>query len=467
MLFNKNEILQALSSQIIEHSFNSDFIIEEVIIDSRKAAKNTAFIAINGENNDGNLFAANALKSGCSLVLIDNLEIFQQLKTEATNNLILVKNSFNALYEIAKFQRSKTKAKIIALTGSVGKTSIKDMLKSAFEKIGKTHATTSNLNNHYGAPLTMCNIEKDDEFVILEMGMNHANEIKPLSLLARPDITIISNIAMAHIGNFNNEEEIAAAKSEIFCGANQETIAILNKDDKYYNFLKDAALSNNIEPENIVSFGKDPRSNYAIAEIHTKNYQLSDVTIQYDSRQFKYEIASSNPSVIFNSSIVVACLDTLVSDFSKALESFQSFKATAGRGNIIKTEKFTIIDDSYNSNLFSSKAGVKYLKDLKTDLKAPRSVAFIGDMLELGKFSDQSHKELLQFCQKQNIDVIVAIGAEMQKAVKNLCIDIPVYLNCKEISNEIENIVKPQDLIFVKGSRGIKMEEIIQILKNL
>lgn len=468
MLFSKHEILEALSSQLIEHNFNSDFTIEEIIIDSRKAAKNTAFIAINGENNDGNKFAANALISGCELAIIDDAQIFQDLNIEAKHNLILVKNSFNSLYEIAKYQRNETKATIIALTGSVGKTSIKDMLKSAFGQIGKTHATSYNLNNHFGLPLTMCNIEKDDDFIILEIGMSNKNEIKPLSDLAKPDVAIISNIAMAHIGNdFNSEKEIALEKSAIFSGLNESGIVILNKDDKYYDFLKEIAINNNIKAGNITSFGTNPESNYRIEQVHSKNYQSSEIVIQSDYGQAKYEIATSNPSVIFNSVVTVACLDLLVENSTKALESFKSFQATLGRGNIVKTKKFTIIDDSYNSNLSSSKAGINYLKELKESLKTPRSVAFIGDMLELGKFSDQSHEELLKFCQEQDIDVIVAIGAEMQKAVKNLCIDVPVYLNCKEASGEIANIVKSQDLILVKGSRGVKMEEIIQILKNL
>ena len=241
MLFDKNEILEALSGQIIDHDI-ADFNINEITIDSRKAVKNTAFIAIKGEINDGNQFVKSALENGCELVIIDDQEIFQQLKNKQSN-LILVKNSFDALYDIAKYQRSQTKAKIIALTGSVGKTSVKDMLKFAFEKIGKTHATSSNFNNHYGLPLTMCNISKDDKFVILEIGMSNPGEIKPLSILAKPDIAIITNVAKAHIGNgFNSEDDIALEKSEIFSGLNESGTIILNKDDKYYDFLQNIAL---------------------------------------------------------------------------------------------------------------------------------------------------------------------------------------------------------------------------------
>ncbi len=466
MLFDKNEILEALSGQIIDHDI-ADFNINEITIDSRKAVKNTAFIAIKGEINDGNQFAKNALENGCELAIIDNQEIFQQLK-DGQSNLILVKNSFESLYDLAKYQRSQTKAKIIALTGSVGKTSVKDMLKSAFEKIGKTHATSSNFNNHYGLPLTMCNISKDDKFVILEIGMSNPGEIKPLSILAKPDIAIITNIAKAHIGNgFNSEDDIALEKSEILSGLNESGTIILNKDDKYCDFLQNIAIENNIPLESIISFGKDHNANYKLSEINIKSHDLSDVAVQTDSKIMHYEIATSNQVTILNSTIVTACLDIVTQNINPALESFKEFKASTGRTNIIKTDKFTIIDDSYNANLTSSKAGIQYLCDLKKQIKAPRSVAFIGDMLELGEHSDQDHQKLIKFCQEKNIDKIIPIGSEMQKAVKNLCIDLKTYLNCNEVANEISKILQSGDLIIVKGSRGMRLERIIEILKNL
>ncbi len=462
MLLSKEGIIQALSSQIVDHRFNGKLNIEEIIIDSRKAAKGAVFVAIKGENNDGNLFARNALENGCELAIVDDPKIFEQL-----NNAILVKNSFNALCEIAKYQREKTSAKIIALTGSVGKTSIKDMLRSAFEKIGRTNATSGNFNNHFGLPLTICNIKKDDEFVILEMGMNNPGEIEPLSRLARPDIAIISNIAAAHIGNFESEEAIALEKSAIFSGLDQNGIVILNQDDKYFDFLKNIAIKNNIQTENIISFGYGHKSKYKIAEINIKNQQLSEVVIKNPTKEMKYEIATSNKIIIFNSAIIAACLDTLTQNPDLGLESLASFKASSGRGNIIKLDKFTIIDDSYNANLTSSKAGVEYLSNLKAKTDSKRSVAILGDMLELGSYSDQHHQELINFCRTKNIDKIILIGSEMQKAVKNLCIDLKTYLNCKEMINEISNIIEPKDLILVKGSRGMKMEEIIENIKKL
>lgn len=468
MLFNIDEITQALHHIIIDNSIiDPEYNIDEVVIDSRQARDSCAFIAIKGENNDGNLYADSALQQGCSLAIIDNQAIFQELKNHQQHNVILVQNSFEALYEIAKYQRGQTKAKIIALTGSVGKTTIKDMLKSVFSNIGDTHATTSNLNNHFGLPLTMCNIKKDHDFAILEMGMNHAGEIKPLSDLAKPDIAIISKIAMAHIGNFNSEEEIALAKSEIFSGLSANSIAILNRDDKYFDFLEREAANSGISKDNILSFGISSDANYKINNIDIKSANYSEVAIHSPNRALNYGISCSNKTIIFNSAIVAACVDVLTPNNLGALDAFNSYQVTLGRGNIIEHQKFTIIDDSYNANLTSCQAGIEYLSDLQQQIKAKRSVAFLGDMLELGEFSEQSHQELLQFCLDRNIDEIITVGENFKKAAENLCIDIRNYVKSTDIASEISGIIQDHDLILIKGSRGLKMEEIITILKNI
>lgn len=468
MLFDINEITQALHHIITDNSIiDAATSIDEVVIDSRQVSNNKAFIAIKGDNNDGNLYAATALKNGCSLVILDNQTIFQELKNHQLHNVILVQNSFEALYEIAKYQRSQTRAKIIALTGSVGKTTIKDMLRSVFDNIGSAHATTSNLNNHYGLPLTMCNIKKDHDFAILEMGMNHAGEIKPLSELAKPDVAIISKIAMAHIGNFKNEEEIALAKSEIFSGLSSASIAILNRDDKFFNFLKNKATEHSVTKSNITGFGFNDNSDYKIQNIKTKSANYSEVMLQTPDRVINYGITCSNQTAIFNSTIVATCVDILTPNNLGALDTFNSYQVTSGRGNIITTDNFTIIDDSYNANLDSCKAGIEYLSNLKQQINARRSVAFLGDMLELGDFAISSHQELLQFCLDKNIDQIITVGDNFKKAAENLCIDIRNYVKSTDIEQDISDIVQSQDLALIKGSRGLKMEEIIAILKNI
>ncbi len=238
MLFTKEQLLQALANEIISSNFSTQIAVDEIVIDSRKCAPQKLFFALKGENNDGHDFVEAAFNAGCEVCIINNKELLQKFPDK---NLILVKDTFAALYELARYSRARSHAKIIGITGSVGKTSVKEMLKIVFSQQGKTYATTGNLNNHFGVPLTLCNMPQELDFAIIEMGMNHLNEINILSKLARPHLAIITTIAPAHIGNFNNEQEIAQAKSEIFEGLENKGFALINGDNKYCEFLKQQA----------------------------------------------------------------------------------------------------------------------------------------------------------------------------------------------------------------------------------
>ncbi len=463
MIYNKQDLFNALKDEILQHNV-SEISINEVVIDSRKAIKNTLFFALKGENNDGHNFINQVFENGCEAAIIHDEEVFKNNKNK---NLILVKDSFQALYTLAKFARKKSSAKIIAVTGSVGKTGTKEMLKLAFASQGKTHATTGNLNNHFGLPLTLCNMPLNCEFAILEMGMNHLNEIEPLSKLAKPDIAIITTVSSAHIGNFNNEEEIAQAKSEIFAGLTQEGFALINHDNIHYNFLNEKAKKQGLK--NILSFGKNLKSDYRLKSIDIKGSNSSIINcLTKNNGEIFYEISSSNQSTIFNSLIVVACLDLFAKNINDGLLSLKNTEAAKGRGNVfdvkVDEKNITIIDDSYNANLASMKAGIEYLSDLKHVLKKKRSIAILGDMFELGDKSAQIHQEVLRFLEEKSIDFIILAGQNMLESAKILNKNFKVYLNSSEIALDIKKLTNDGDILLIKGSRGMKMEEVI---KNL
>lgn len=388
MLWTKDELIEALGEELLQHNLQPSINVEEVVIDSRKALKNTLFFALKGENNDGHNFLEQVFASGCEAAIIHDVELFAKYSQSensvrilsdsardksqnlATKNLILVKNTFTALYKLAEFSRRKSSAKIIAITGSVGKTGTKEMLKLAFSAQGKTHATIGNLNNHFGLPLTLANMPRDTQFAILEMGMNHLKEIEPLSKLARPHLAVITTIAPAHIGNFNNEEEIALAKSEIFLGLEPEGLALINRDNKYYEFLKNHALKAGIKAENILSFGQNAQSNYCLQSLETKSFAQSIVHASTKNHgKVSYEISSTHKATIINSLIILACLDLTSRDIEKSLATLKTLSAAKGRGEIIEkkigNKNIIIIDDSYNANVSSMKAGIEYLADLK------------------------------------------------------------------------------------------------------
>lgn len=478
MLWTKNQIIEALSEELLQHNLASEIAVNEVVIDSRKASKNTLFFALKGENNDGHDFLDQVFIGGCEVALIHNLELFAKFSNQNDagfnknnslyKNLILVKDTFAALYKLAQYSRQKSSAKIIAITGSVGKTGTKEMLKLSFEKQGKTHATSGNLNNHIGLPLTLCNMPQDSQFAILEMGMNHLHEIEPLSKLARPHLAVITTIAPAHIGNFNNEQEIALAKSEIFLGLDSQGLVLINRDNKYYEFLKDRAIAANIKIENILSFGQDPKSDYCLKNLQIKGATLAVVEASSKNHgEVSYEISSTHKATILNSLIILACLDLLAKNLPESLETLKTLKAPKGRGEIIErkidNKNITIIDDSYNANVSSMKAGIEYLADLKKTLNKKRSIAVLGDMFELGTKSAELHQETLEFLNNFRIDFALLAGDAMKNSAKVLDKkNYKTYLNAGDLKTEIKDFLQDGDILLIKGSRGMKMEQIIE-----
>lgn len=463
-LFNFNDLKEALASQAIEFVIRKEFFVSEVIIDSRKSGKNKLFFAFKGENNDGHNFLHEVFNGGCEIAIIEDAEHVNKFHNE---NFIIVKNCFSALYELAKFSRKRIGAKIIGITGSVGKTGTKEMLKTCLEGYGKVYATIGNLNNHFGLPLSLCNIGQEYQYAVLEMGMNHLNEINALSELAKPDIAIITTIAPAHIGNFNNEQEIALAKSEIFCGLNTEGFAIINGDNKYYEFLRNKAIERGIKSKNILAFGKSDFNQYQLIDIKYQSFNKAVVLVKtINNEKISYDISSSNYSTIFNSLMVVACLDLLKLNIKTGINKLSKIDLQKGRGNIIEIKinqkNITVIDDSYNANIASMKAGLDYLKNLKQLLNKKRSIAILGDMFELGDNSEAMHRELLLYSQ-QKTDFLVMVGSEMKNLSENVNkIPFKIYQNSNDASIDFKDIINDGDIILLKGSRSMKMENIIK-----
>ncbi len=463
MLWNKNELLEALSGEILEHRLDDDLEIDEVIIDSRKTPKSGLFIALKGDNNDAHNFLEQATKNGCKAFLIhDKSKILNQ-------DFLLVKNTFTALYKLAEFSRKRSKAKIIAITGSVGKTSTKEMLKLVFSAIGKTFATHGNLNNHIGLPLSLCNFSANCDFGIFEMGMNHLNEIEPLSRLAKPHLAVITNVGPVHIEFFKNEEEIALAKSEIFLGLASEGIALINHDNSHFEFLKKRAEILGVK---IATFGKDSGSDFCLKSSQIRDLKTSEVFVsQKNGPEFSYQISTTNKIAVFNSLIATACLKLLTKDFKAGLEQLLKLENSAGRGKILEVnllgKEITIIDDSYNASLPSIKAGLENALELKKALGKKRVFAALGDMLELGEKSVELHEEVTNYLDALHIDFAVLVGSNMTLAAEKLPKNsYKTFSNSTTASLEIQSLLDDGDILYVKGSRGMKMEKIIENLTN-
>lgn len=462
MLWSKEELITALGSEILHHQLNNDLLIDEVVIDSRKTPKSGLFIALKGDINDAHKFLKQSFDNGCKTLIIEDDSF---VKNIPSSNFILVKSTFKALDQLAKFSRSRSSAKIIAITGSVGKTSVKEMLKTAFSAYGKTFATQGNLNNHIGLPLSLANFAADCKFGIFEMGMNHLGEIEPLSKLAKPDLAIITNVEPVHIEYFKDEEEIALAKSEIFSGLTDDGKILLNRDNRHFSFLKNAAGSNDV-----FSFGSHADSNYKL-----KSYEITAINssrieaINKNSEEFDYKIPSSNKITVFNSLIAFSALDLLTKDAQIGLNALKTIKETPGRGLISECEidgkKITIIDDSYNASLPSIKAGLEYAGELKLALGKKRVIAALGDMLELGEKSLELHKKIADYLKQYQIDFAILIGDKMPIIAKNLPENSYItFTDSSSASLAIKELLQGGEILYIKGSRGMKMEKIIENL---
>ena len=450
MLWSKSELLEALTDEILEQNLPDNLEIDEVVIDSRKTPKSGLFIALNGEINDGHDFLDQAATNGCKAAIIDNKSFLS-----SSPSCLLVKDTFKALYKLAEFSRKRSKAKIIGLTGSVGKTSTKDMLELVFSTQGKTFATPGNLNNHIGLPLSLCNFSRDCDYGIFEMGMNHAGEIEPLSKLAQPHLAIITNVAPVHIEFFKDEEGIAKAKSEIFSGLVGEKIALINFDNPHFSFLKQQA--NNLRT---LSFGRKDGADYQILD--------DAVSAKLPSgKKITYKTNSSHSAVISNSIAVIACLDLFGNDFDKGIAALEKLESKQGRGKITKIGNITIIDESYNASLPSMRCGLEYASNLKRSLGKNRVVAVLGDMFELGDKSLELHEEVIRLLSEFNIDFAVLVGEKLTSAKnhlpKNSYKNFPDSLS---VSLAIKDLLKDEDILYIKGSRGMKMEKIIEKLQS-
>jgi len=466
-LWNYQELNQALQNQLLNNFDNNDLLVETVVIDSRKVTKNSLFIALKGENTDGHNYLNQAFELGASYALVDRIP--DDLKDIFKPHLILVKNTYLALDYLAKFARERFKGKVIGLTGSVGKTTTKEMLGIAFASQGKTHINQGNFNNHIGLPLSLANLPSSAEFAIFEMGMNHFNEISHLTKICQPDIAIITNVGPVHIEFFANEQEIAKAKSEIFHGLTPNGFVILNKDNPHYDFIYKQALLNNINPDHIFSFGESLTANYRLinSTFNENKIVSNNEAIINNQNTYSFSLNTINHGHILNSLISIACLDILKADIKSALLALEGYNNSNGRGKVnninFENKKIAIIDDSYNASILSMKAGIENCFNLKKIFNYSRIILAIGDMLELGEKSTEIHQDLLKFINNLKPDSVILVGKELSKANETLKIANAInFSDSLSAQQYFLNHLKNNDLTYIKGSRGIKMEKLIE-----
>ena len=471
MLYTIDELKQCFYDDIFFIDENKNKNIEKVVFDSRDVCKNCLFFALIGETNDGHKFIENAIENGAICVV--GQYIPDNIKNKVENgdiSFILVKDSLKAFQKLAIFHRNRLKCKVIGITGNIGKTTTREMMNLSMSAFYKTYTNKLNYNGQIGIPYTICNTPMDTEMLILEMGMSQKGELDIISKIAKPDISIITKIAPAHIGNFNNIEEVVEAKAEIFNGMNKNGYIILDKEGEYYN--KFVELSKNNGLNNIITIGKNNNANIYSSGIEFNNDCSISYDLNIDNIKYRVKMNCLIEHNVFNSLFVFAVAKILHLDINKVIKSLEEFKIVNGRGNIenltVNNKNIFIINDCYNSSPDALKSSIKYLRNIQNIYKDKHTVAIIGDMLELGEDSTFYHQQISQYLIDNNIKQVVLIGECSKVIFDNLPDNIEklYFKNTSEFESEILNYIKDNDILLFKASRGMHFENLIKKLKN-
>lgn len=446
------DILQITKGELIVGDLEET--CENYAKDSREVQKGDIYIGIKGEKVNGGEYYEEAFKNGAKGCIIQDIEINENQKQKYKDKIIIkVKDTIKALQQIATFKRNKYNIPVIAITGSVGKTSTKDIIANVVNQKYNTLKTMGNYNNHIGVPLTVLNL-KSHEALVIEMGMNHIQEISVLTKIAKPTIAVITNIGTAHIGNLGSRENILKAKLEIIEGLKDGGKIIINND----NDMLHKWYQENKEKYNIITYGIENQSTYM-----AENIKLDENGSKYKINGKEIEVPVGGNHFVLNSLCAIAVGEELNIEAEKIKKGIKSFKLTKKRMDIFTENKITIINDSYNANYDSVKAAIEYLS------KRPekRKIAVLGDMLELGEFSKKLHEKVGEEIVKNKIDILITVGVEA-KNIAQIAKEGSIHtIKCNtndEAIKEIKKIKKQDDCILIKASNSMHFDEIVNAI---
>jgi len=433
-----------------------------VSINSKTIKKNNLFFAIHGKNSDGHNFVKEAIKKGAIKSVIS-----KKINNISNNKVIKVKNTFTTLNNLAKATRDCSSAKILGITGSVGKTTLKNLIGFALKNYGKVYYSPHSYNNKFGVPLSLSNLKKNTDYGVFEIGMDKKGEINNLSKIVKPEIAIINNIAEAHFKNFKTLKDIAKAKAEIINNILEGGIIILNKDDKFFSFLSRIAQKKRVK---IISFGQKNRADIFLSgRRKIKNYYILKVIVKNKIFYFKTKNSTNNFA-----SNVLACISVLFLlnlDLKKMKNKFTNFTIPEGRGDIKIVnkfkKKFKFIDESYNANPLSMRSAIKNMNSYKRKGKAKKLV-LIGDMLELGKKTKKLHKELSTVINRSDVDKVFVYGKYIKETFNSLSTKKKgkVFNNLKEAYHHLGKILHNNDLLMIKGSNATGLNQLSKNIKK-
>ena len=425
--------------------------------DTRTIQKGDIYIGIKGEKFDGNAFWKQALDNGAEAVIIQEIEITKdELEKYSNKTIVKVEDTLKALYEIAKYKRSLYDIPVVAITGSVGKTSTKDMIASVVNTKFKTLKTEGNNNNNIGLPFTILRL-KDHEAMVVEMGMNHFGEISLLTDIAKPTLAVITNIGTSHIGNLGSRENILKAKLEILEGMKIPRVIINNDNDLLHNWYEQ-----NKDKLEIHTIGIENNS-----ELMAKEIELGEESSKFkaisDEGETEIQVPVAGTHFVYNALCAMEVGRVLGISTNQIQDGIAKFELTKKRMDIRKLENGAIIiNDAYNASYESMKASIEFL----ANHTGTRKIAVLGDMFELGEYSEELHRNVGKEVASHDIDILICAGENskyiIEEAQKNKKIETFYFHNNEEIVEKLTQELRNGDVVLVKASNGMKFFEICQ-----
>lgn len=447
-----DQIVEAVGGEIVQKGAMLQY--DSLCTDTRKIKKGDIFVAITGENFNGNEFAIAAINAGAAVCLLE--EINFEYEKYKNVGIIKVASTRKALLELAKYYRNMLKVKIIGITGSTGKTSTKDLTAAALSSRFKVFKTKGNFNNEIGLPLMLFSLDNSYDVAVLEMGMNNTSEIHRMAEAAQPDLAIITNVGRTHIENLKTRENILKAKLEITDFFDKESRLIINKDN---DMLKNINNDNYL----IISTGVESVADYSAYDIILGDdfvkFKISEKGNQCGEEFF---VGVPGSHTVSNALLAIACARSFGLDFQEINQGFKALEKTAMRLDIIKGNSYTIINDCYNANPDSMKSGLDVLKNYKCE----KRVAILGSMRELGEEGNSAHEEIGEYARACGIDFLITLGEyrdSYKQGFGENCFD---FENYDEAVRFAKTILKDKDAVIVKASRSMKFEKIVEKLKE-
>ena len=446
---NLQEIVKATKGALLKEAYVKE--IKAVSTDTRKIEEGTMFIALKGENFNGNNYVLEAFNKGAKIAIVDEVKCdLNELKEDVA--LIKVQNTRRALMDLAKFYREKLGLKVVGITGSAGKTSTKDLVAAVLSDKYKVFKTKGNFNNEIGLPLMILELDSTYDVAILEMGMRGLGQIKELAEIASPDFGIITNIGISHIEILKTRENILKAKMEIATFFDKNNTLVVCGNDDFLGALPNAEYK--IVKTGVGENFKIGAKNIALEELSSK------FTVYDGEKEEEFSLDMPGEHNISNLILGIAIAKELGVSFEEMKRGLKNIEATSMRLELIKKDGFSILNDCYNS----SPVAVKSAIDVMKNIEGKRRIAVLGTMRELGHKSEEAHEEIGKYSKENGIEKVLCFGDFSNNIKEGYGEGCTVYENKEELIKDLLNIICDGDIILVKASRSLKFEEITKAL---